>query len=134
MRGWGAQVSGLVRHKHHATGPPLSPALRLRLEASIAAAPPSTEVRSVPTFAINPSTKGGLRLREGPCPRVSNLTRARVRSSIMYLCADHSLPHSGQVGVALGEARAQVGQVAAEVASDAPRQIVVAVRYEKQIG
>ena len=51
----------------------------------------------------------------------------------MYLCADHSLPHSGQVGVALGEARAQVGQVAAEVASDAPRQIVVAVRYEKQM-
>ena len=50
---------------------------------------------------------------------------------VQYLCADHSLPHSGQVGVALAETRAQVGQVFAEVASDAPRQIVVAVRYEK---
>ena len=65
------------------------------------------------------------------CPGVGKQSLARSNGA--YLSTDHSLPHPGQVGVALGEAGSQVGQVVAEVAPDAPRQIVVTVRNGKHI-
>ena len=69
-----------------------------------------------------------------PCTPI--IVRRSVAQSLQfeiraaYLRADHSLPQSGQVRVALGEARVQVhsAQVVVEVTSDAPREVVVAVQ------